>query len=274
MPGAASRYRDQLREFGKSLSGDVRLQDCGKLRRKGGVGAADEILYVRRRCGRVLLCPVCGHYAANDRCEKLADALLSWTAQGGLIAILTSTIRHDRMDELSVSWGRLDSGWGTMTRSSCWRTAEERSGVRGYVRITEIDHYDDTGWHPHFHTLLLINDLLDDDQLYELKGGLVAAFMRGVQAAGGQALPPGQDLKWMDPGGERGLASYYSKGTRILRSEKKRTPMAILADLERNGENFDLWQEFSATVAPRKGKPRRRCYSPSPNIQDLRVNRP
>ena len=150
----------------------------------------------------------------------------------------------------------------------------------GYARVTEVVHHPESGWNVHFHVPLLLDDELDDQQLYELQDRVTARFTRGIGDAGGQASCGGQHLGPIQPGSERRLARYYAKGTTVYRSETgrgggrrpgsdggadlvgSRTPMAILADLKETGEGLGLWKEFSAAVTGIK----RRRYSPSQGI--------
>ena len=182
--------------------------------------------------------------------------------------MLTQT--HSTEDQCDDLWDRLGHGWGALVRGSGWRADQETFGLRGYIRITEVVHRPESGWNVHFHAPLLLDEALDAHHLYELKGRLTARFIRGIRAAGGQASCSGQDLVPLQPGSERQLAHYYTKGTKVWRSKNSRTPMAILADLKATGEGIGLWKEFSAAVSGR----RRRRYSPSHGIANLVPNRP
>ena len=248
--------------------------------RRGDVGDADEILETTVYCDRAWLCPVCGYYAYRDQSRKLAQTLMAWTSQGGSLAVLTLTQRHSPDDELEILWKRLEGGWGALVRGRGWRADQESFGVLGYVRVTEVVHHPESGWNVHFHVPLLLDDELDDQQLYELQDRVTARFTRGIGDAGGQASCGGQHLGPIQPGSERRLAGYYAKGTTVWRSETdrgggrrpggdrgadlvgSRTPMAILADLKETGEGLDLWKEFSAAATGIK----RRRYSPSQGI--------
>jgi len=272
-----------LREFGKTQTDDRCLRGCGRRIRRGDVGDADEILETTVYCHRAWLCPVCGYRARRRQSRGLAQTLMAWTSQGGSLAVLTLTQRHSPDDELDNLWDRLEDGWDAMVRGSGWRADRKSFGVRGYARITEVVHHPESGWNVHFHVPLLLDDELDDQQLYELQDRVTARFTRGIGDAGGRASCGGQDLGPIQPGSERRRAGYYAKGTTVWRSETgrgggrrpggrrgadlvgSRTPMAILADLKETGEGLGLWKEFSAAVTRIK----RRRYSPSQGIATL-----
>jgi hypothetical protein len=260
-----------LREFGKSLSDNRSLRGCGRRIRCSGVGNADEILDTTVYCDRAWLCPVCGWRASRDQVRKLAQTLISWTSQGGAVALLTLTQGHTTEDEAGHLWDRLESGWAAMVRGSGWRDDRESFGLRGYVRVTEVVHHPHRGWNVHFHVPLLLHAAIGDQRLYELKDRLAARFTRQITAAGGRAVSAGQDLVPMQPHSEHQVACYYAKGaTERRNSDGSRTPMAILADLKEAGEGLHLWKEFSTAVTDI----RRRRYSPSQGIDKLVPRQP
>jgi Replication protein len=268
LPRRRLRFRDllDLRTFGKALTDDERLRGCGYELPSDNIGDADdEIRRTTRCCDKSWLCGVCGYHTARNQSLKLAKILRRWTSQGGSVVLLTLTQSHRSEDELEKLWARAEAGWSALVRGSGWRGDRKSFGIRGYIRITEIVHQSDNGWHVHFHVPLLLADKQDDQQLDALKDRLTARFMSGVRAAGGRASGNGQDLIPMRHGTERHVASYYAKGTKALWSSNSRTPMAILADLKETGEGIGLWMEFVAAVT----RTRRRRYCPSWGIANL-----
>jgi Replication protein len=239
-----------LRWFGSQLSDDHELRGCGRKIRKGQVGSATEILEVTTSCRRKWLCPKCGHAESQKEAAKLKCRLLGWRAQGHAAALLTLTQCHGTGDRLAALWDRLEAGWAALVRGSGWTADKRAHGVRGYVRITEVAHSHKTGWHVHFHVILLLDRELDPLAMDGLKASLTDRFARGVARSGGRATVDGQDLRPMTPGTEGTLANYLLKGTTIYRpTDGSRTPMAILDDLEVTGEGLVLWDELTATVS-------------------------
>ena len=196
------------------------------------------------------LCPTCGHVASRREAVKLKRRLRGWTAQGHAVAVLTLTQRHGTGDRLAALWDRLEGGWAAVVRGSGWTANQQAHGVRGYVRVTEVVHSVATGWHVHFHVILLLDNELDGPRLNGLRTSVAGRFARGVARRGGRAVVDGQDLQPMTSGTEGLLASYLFKGTTIGRSRNgSRTPMAILDDLEATGEGLALWEEWTAAVS-------------------------
>jgi Replication protein len=249
----AGRRRQELREFGSWLSDHSELRGCGRKIRKGRVGSSTEILEVTTSCRRKWLCPTCGYTAWRKESAKLTRRLGGWTAQGGAVALLTLTQSHCHKDGLAQLWSRLEAGWAALVRGSGWTADQRAHGVRGYVRITEVVHNPETGWHVHFHVILLLDRALDRSCLDGLRASLAARFARGVHCKGGHAAVGGQDLRPMTPGTEGALANYLFKGTTMRWFlDGSRTPMAILNDLESTGEGLALWDELTTAVSANK----------------------
>ena len=246
----AARRREELREFGSQLSDDHELRTCGCVIRKGRVGSASEVLEVTKSCRCKWLCPTCGHVASRRAAAQLKRRLLGWTAQGHAVAFLTLTQGHDSSDRLVALWDRLEHGWAALVRGSGWTADKRAHGVRGYVRITEVVHSAATGWHVHFHVILLLDRELDQPRLNGLRASVVRRFARGIAHRGGRTVLNAQDLCPMTPGTEGPLSTYCFKGTTIYRDlDGSRTPMAILDDLESTGEGLALWDELTTAVS-------------------------
>ena len=198
----AARRREELRGFSSRLSDDPELRTCGYVIRKGPVGSASEVLEVTKSCRRKWLCPMCGHVASRREAAKLKRRLLGWTAQGHAVAFLTLTQCHGSSDRLVALWDRLEHGWAALVKGSGWTADKQTYGVRGYVRITEIVHSAATGWHVHFHVILLLDRELDQPRLNALRASVVRRFARGIARRGGHTVLDAQDLGPMTPGTE------------------------------------------------------------------------
>lgn len=246
----ARRRRNELREFGSTLSTNRQLKRCGFVIRIGRVGSATEIMSRETKCRLKWLCPVCGYIASRRESAKLARRLRGWTAQGGAVAFLTLTQSHCWEDDLSVLWSRLDHGWAALTRGSGWDADKATHGLQAYVRITEVVHHPSTGWQVHFHVCLLLDENLDQAGIESFKSSLTARFKRGLERREGSATGVGQDLTVMRPLSHEELAAYCFKGTRErFEVTGSRSPIAILSDLNRTGEGGELWDEWTAAVS-------------------------
>ena len=154
----------------------------------------------------------------------------------------------------------MEDGWEALIRGSGWTTDKQAHGVSGYVRITEVVHSPATGWHVHFHVILLLDRELAQLAMDGLRASLATRFARGVARRGGHASVDGQDLQPMTAGTEGALANYHFNGTTMRWSrDGSRTPIAILSELESTGEGLDLWDELTTTVSAKR---RTKCVPP------------
>jgi hypothetical protein len=159
----------------------------------------------------------------------------------------------------------MDEGWAALVRGSGWIADKQNFGIRGYFRATDVVHNPLTGWNVHFHVILLLDVPLDHFHLHALKDSVSNRFARGVARKGGYAAANLQDLQPVVPGSEERLATYFVKGTTARTSKGSRTPMAILDDLERTGEGYELWEEFTSAVSAKRHK----HFVASPRVAEL-----
>ena len=167
--------------------------------------------------------------------------------------MLTLTQSHSRGDGLKVLWDRMDAGWRALVRGSGWIADKETYGLRGYFRNTEVVHNPITGWHVHFHVILLLDVELHQLQLNGLRDSVGTRFANGLAGRGGYAAVHLQDLRPVTRGTEENLADYCLKGTTMQISPNgSRTPMAIVDHLESTGEGRELWEEFATVASARR----------------------
>lgn len=256
----------KLRQFGASISADLLLAGCGRKIRVAASGSADGMVQRIVRCRRKWLCPTCGYAAAVDESRKLGQRLISWTAQGHSVGLLTLTQSHDVGAGLDGLWDRLEHGWAAVTGVPAWQADREIYGTQGYVRIVEVVHHPLSGWNVHVHALLLLDRPLAETSLDELKTSIAGRFVRRISSRGGNADINGQDLRPLESGSEERVSAYCLKGTKPVWSENgSRSPMAILADLRTTGRDPELWVELTTAVT----EVRRMQLVTSKRIDDL-----
>lgn len=105
------------------------------------------------RCGSVWLCPSCSATIKTHRQMELNAAALAHSANGGLIAMATMTVRHDQADTLATLQDALSGSWKSLQQSAVWRIL--RSHMVGTITAKEVT-WGTNGWHPHLHVLLLL----------------------------------------------------------------------------------------------------------------------
>lgn len=104
-------------------------------------------------CGMVHVCPYCAARVAAHRAEELRRGIQSWIDDGGVVTMLTFTLRHSVADTLSGVLGVLRDAHRFLVKSRSYRSLVSGVGAAGTVRALEVT-LGCNGWHPHFHVLL------------------------------------------------------------------------------------------------------------------------
>jgi hypothetical protein len=77
------------------------------------------------RCGRIWFCPECSAAIRRGRTEELKTGALRWLAQGGTLAVVVLTVRHNRTTELARLAAAL---WGEAKTDASGAPVLDRSG--------------------------------------------------------------------------------------------------------------------------------------------------
>ncbi|MFJ3638034.1 replication protein [Streptomyces sp. NPDC090112] len=77
------------------------------------------------RCGRIWFCPECSAAIRRGRTEELKTGALRWLAQGGILAVVVLTARHNRTTELARLTAAL---WGEPKVDDRGQPVLDRSG--------------------------------------------------------------------------------------------------------------------------------------------------
>ena len=103
-------------------------------------------------CGSVWACPCCSHTISDGRRQELND-LLAWARSQGYVPVLMSlTARHTKAHNLRELLDNLKKAKERLGQRREWRALP----LIGSVTATEVTGGGSHGWHPHFHTLMLI----------------------------------------------------------------------------------------------------------------------
>lgn len=226
-------------------------------------------------CGSVWACPVCSATIADARQNEIKAALTEWASRGGRVALVTTTMRHHKGQDLGELWDGLTAAKHAMLSGRGWQ-AEQRlygspmvreikSGPRAGQLVTELRiptisvvevTYGANGWHVHLHTLLLLaaTDLRGAGAALRGLGPGMFARWSGALVASGFAAPSlrrGIDLRVLrgDPAaalGEYFTKAVYSASMEVARGDMKdarhggRTPFGILRSLVEVNATGDL----------------------------------
>lgn len=226
-------------------------------------------------CGSVWSCPVCAEKIQAERQAQVSAALAVARLRGWEVLFLTLTMRHKRAHRLSMLWEHLSTAWRATTSGSgrAWKGDKEEFGVQGYVRLVEVTHGAENGWHVHVHVLLFVDPaaaglghtfpesgLLSDAAVDDLAGRMWGRWKAALDVGKGirPAKRHGVDIKRVRS--DDVIAEYFAKGMYDRKGEGStahdvsgahgkdakrgnRTPFGILRSLvgsERSDDVVDL----------------------------------
>lgn len=216
------------------------------------------------RCASVWFCPVCAPKIMSRRREELQKGIEIFKRQNFYFAFVTLTIPHAHsvpllkyMEKLQVVLKRFRSG-------KSWTNLKKRIGMRGYIRAQEVTCGKRTGWHPHFHELLVLEKKLSKAEQAELTDFLRKRWVRlcmeeGITSAEKERdhLRYGVDVRCgSDPVSQEYLAKTVSwelssLTTKAAREDKRFQPLALasmLTDSEATEKEkawaAHLWSEY------------------------------
>jgi len=139
---------------------DARVKNCGAVLNKEkahklglnsvGRGTVSNI----RKCSKRWLCPVCNQKIAAAKGEVLRDQLTNIMSKNVKLHFVTLTVRHSLSQALSELISLTKKGWRNLVRNS-----KDMRRVKGYHFTYEIRYSQLTGWHPHFHIILIADRL-------------------------------------------------------------------------------------------------------------------
>lgn len=106
-------------------------------------------------CGDVWSCPLCAAKVSEHRAGEIRQAVESWEAQGGHVAMLTLTFPHYENQRCKPLLEKLGKARRTLKNRPSYKTLMRQIGLVGDINRTEVTH-GANGWHIHCHTLLFL----------------------------------------------------------------------------------------------------------------------
>ncbi|MBB0995353.1 protein rep [Dietzia sp. SLG510A3-3B2-2] len=204
-------------------------------------------------CGSVWSCPRCASVIARKRTDELETVLAKHRRDGGHGVLLTLTLAHGPDHRLSDVWDACNDAWKKLTNNRTWKDLRHYGGLDDFVRITEAVHRYESGWHVHFHVLLLFESvdhaffgLVMSRHVFRAWRSAVHNLKRGFYAS-----DFGQDVRPATVEEHDEIRSYLFKGLRTwsiademarLSSKRgkgsSRTPFQILASIAYSMNTF------------------------------------
>ena len=186
-------------------------------------------------CGSVWACPCCSHTISDSRRQELND-LLAWARSQGYVPVLMSlTARHTKAHKLPDLLNSLKNAKKRLCQRREWRALP----LIGSVTATEVTGGGTHGWHPHFHTLMLIEATTEAEAI-EFVERLRAPWLSCLRAFGLDGAGAAFDVQ-----GAAGAGNYVGKwgaAEELALGERKgrhgRTPFQLLHDASETGDTL------------------------------------
>ena len=121
-------------------------------------------------------CPHCGNKIALANESEIKKAIEVCKEKGYDYSLFTNTIRHKRHHTLVELLDFYSKIFEVFRNSKPYRKMK-RLGYLGDIKALETPHSDNNGWHPHYHTLMIFNRLLTDEEKEFCEKKLISAWL-------------------------------------------------------------------------------------------------
>lgn len=156
-------------------------------------------------CSQVWTCPLCAAKITERRRQELQNAFATFTASGGILALVTSTIPHGTEDALIDLLTRLARARMLSRGGKAAAAIRKDVGLLGTIRCLEVTHSFAHSWHPHIHEIWAMVKPFD---LQELQCQLAERWRSAAVKAGFRepSIEHGVDVR-----GGQAAAAYIAK---------------------------------------------------------------
>lgn len=210
-----------------------------------------------QRCGSIWSCPVCATQITEKRRTEMGQLIKFWGDQPDAdIKLMTLTFSHGQSEPLKVLLSKLKHAIAMFFGSRKFKELSEVCKIKYKVRSLEVT-YGSNGWHPHFHILLMTNDV--GNLAFSYRDELAKLWMHCCVSKGlkSPSMKHGLDIrdgsyaqeyvaKW-------GLDYEMTKGNVKKGRKESLSPFDLLElsidDQEVHGKSpSKLWQEFAIAM--------------------------
>jgi len=209
-------------------------------------------------CGSIWNCPVCASKISERRRLELKQAFDMHKAEGGKIALLTTTFSHKKTDRLLDTMKKFSLASAKFRTGKRYQKLREKMEMIGSIRDFEITWSERNGFHPHQHLAIFYKNDVDlheiEKEMFELwekacaKHGLTT--LEGI----GLDLQHGEDANdYLSKNSSWSLEQEMSKSHIKQGKMSSLTPFDFLRKyLETDNDRFiGLFQEYATAL---KGK--------------------
>lgn len=190
-------------------------------------------------CGSVWTCPFCAPKITEQRRQELTDGVNGWQDGGGVVGMLTLTIRHREGERCKVVLAGLLEAAQKFWRYRAGVALRVGFGIVGRVRSLEVTH-GGNGWHAHLHVLVFLQSEPGPDEAEAFRAGAAAHWSHVLGKDGRYASARhGVDFRLGDADISDYVTKYgsdWSVAHELAKSHVKtgkkggRTPFMMLAD--------------------------------------------
>lgn len=217
-------------------------------------------------CGLGWVCPICAARISARRRIELAYIIGKVMTLGYKVAMVTYTLRHSAADELNTLLNVLTGSYRSSKEGRGYQRLKEQYGIVGSIRTLEITvgkGRKDSGWHPHYHELLVYRDGDAGDlgaDLYERYAAAVRKRGGDLDRKHGLQVETTDDkisdyvAKWGHiPLAEWSLAHEMGGTIKTGRREDRRSMWHLLYDctFTARASDQDLWRHYVACTYKR-----------------------
>lgn len=165
--------------------------------------------YGLRCCEKLHECPVCARKISERRRNELETGLANslfpvLRADGSVFFIpryhqsmLTLTIRSELEHSADRMLNQIAAAWTAFSSGRWIQGFRQQYYVVAHLKALEMTHGIESGWHPHYHVLLLHDSQLNEEAQADMIASVRRRWAEKVADVGGYADPiHGADLKW------------------------------------------------------------------------------
>ena len=129
-------------------------------------------------CGSVWTCPPCAAKISERRKIEIEQATDIHTEAGGVMYMLTFTFPHYRSDDLSVILKKFSKSLEGMRGHRDYKDLKLDAKYIGEIKCLEVTYSDKNGFHPHQHTLWLVEKEWSSRKLILIRNTLYRLLKR------------------------------------------------------------------------------------------------
>ena len=221
-----------------------------------------------KRCASPWACPVCSFKVRHTRADELTRLVERVQLTGGTALLITATVPHTSSEALSAVLGDVQGSWRAMWSGSWATSFKRRWGIVGSVRAVELTWGASSGWHPHIHSVMILDrPNLDGTEMVEFWGALMYRWAEVVAGTTGRVVNIGRALDVRPVDDPRNVSEYvtdvaaWSIGAEVTsgpvklgRSSGRWAPFSLLAAAACWGDADAgrLWSEYEQATAGKR----------------------